>query len=686
MSEKVSSHLILGIDTGGTYTDAALCCETADGMKLLETAKARTTKENLTIGIRNAVAKLNHDLLGQVCRVSLSTTLATNACVEDMGGDVQLVLMNKERTLSPSLCTEYGLPAPEHIIFLPGDINTEGIILERPSHEEIFAALRPVCSPGTCVAISGVFSTRNPELELETAAVAQELGAKVVCGRDVAPGQLNYLRRAATALLNGRLQPLIRDFLESVSQALQEFHMEVPIDIVRSDGSLMNHSFALEYPVETLLCGPAASVSGVIHLLNQQEEFSASNTPQDYLIADIGGTTTDLSLVRNGQAVRTKSGVNIGSYRTSVQSVFVETLGLGGDSRLYVESNRKLALDTNRAIPLCVLAVEHPKVKEELSAMSAASPKNWIDTYEFRVLTRQLSEEELAGLSEEEQRLCAFLAERPHTISSCAKHLNRDTYVFKTTHLEQLGFVRKAAFTLTDVLHLEGSFTEYDVEASRLGAQFFTEALNIDESELCRRGRELALFRLYHAIVRMCIHQDRPRLRQRDESGIERMIESAFYGGALIDTSFHLPIALVGIGAAAEAFLPEVSKRLSTTLILPKAAPVANAVGAAASSVRAEATREIKFSTDEKYVVSGGETTLIYDTYEEAVKEALRQAKDAAVQLARARGILGALQINVTQQRNILDTKSKYGALSFDFGGTVTATAEAESSKLLHGV
>ena len=77
------SRLILGIDTGGTYTDAAVCREVSGHLTLLESAKSRTTKENLTIGIRNAVEKLKPDLLKQISRVSLSTTLATNACVEN---------------------------------------------------------------------------------------------------------------------------------------------------------------------------------------------------------------------------------------------------------------------------------------------------------------------------------------------------------------------------------------------------------------------------------------------------------------------------------------------------------------------------------------------------------------------------------------------------------------------------
>lgn len=674
------TQYILGIDTGGTYTDAALCCETPEGLRMFCSAKARTTKENLTIGIRNAVAGLDRELLKNTSRVSLSTTLATNACVEDMGGEVRLVLITPDKPLDRQAYIEYGLPEPEQIVFLNGKMSAQGIVQERLTREEIREKLAPFCRPGVCMAVSGLFSTRNPELEQEAAEIAAELGAKVICGKDVAPGQLNYLRRAATALLNGRLQPLIRDFLESVKEALKEFKLNVPIDIVRSDGSLMNHAFALEYPVETLLCGPAASVAGVMNLIEDDKK--------DYIIADIGGTTTDLSIVKKGHAVRTEEGVNIGSYRTSVQSVFVETLGLGGDTRLYADKSGHLALDTNRAVPLCVLAFEYPEIKTELREM-LDDPYTPVYIYEYRVLVRKPQPEELAVLTEKEKLLCEFLEKRPGNIKECAEIIGRDMYVFNSTHLEQMGLVRKAAFSLTDILHLEGEFRAFDTEASLLGARIFSAFLKEDVEEICRKARELAVLRLYRAIIRMCIHQDQPKLRQTDEAGIDRMIETAFYGGNLIQNSFRLPVPLVGVGAAAQAFLPDVAEKLGTKAILPDAAPVANAVGAAASVVRAEVRLEIHVDREEskpRYLIMGVGDERMFASYEEAMEEAGAIAKKRAEELARARGILGALKFTVTDSRNVLEMDSVYGAQSFDFGGSVIVSAEAESSMDARGV
>jgi len=677
------SRLILGIDTGGTYTDAAICREDSHGLTLVTSAKSRTTKDNLTIGIRNAVQRLDPELLKQVYRVSLSTTLATNACVENMGSNVAVVIIDSEPPLEEKTYTDCGLPAPKDILFLPGVINVNGEILERPAREDILTALSPVCAPGVSVAISGVFSTRNAELENEVAEIARELGAKTVCGRDVAPGQLNYIKRAATAMLNGRLQPIIRNFLNAVGQALQELNLDVPIDIVRSDGSLMSRDFALEYPVETLLCGPAASVSGVISLLNSSESDHAAISEQDYIIADMGGTTTDLSLVLKGQAVRTKDGVNIGSYRTCVQSIFVETLGLGGDTRLFADRSGILCLDTNRAIPLCVLASDYPEIKAELHSLAEDNRFIWnhIHSYEYRVLVRQPLPEELQYLSEEEKDICKLTAKRPFSVYACAAEINRDPYLLRTDRLEQLGILRKSAITLTDLLHIEGGFTAYDSEASKLGARLFCTFFKIDEEEFCRRGRELATFRLYRAIIKMCLQKDHPNFSSTDEAGIEKMIETAFAGGGLVETSFRLPCALVGIGAAAQAFVPDVGKHLSAPVILPQGAAVANAIGAAASSFRTESHREILYNsiTDFPYQVFGGNSPHSFETYEEALEEAKQQAEQEVIRLARARGILGKLNIQVNDQRNLLQNETQFGTITIDLGGIVTAIAEAET-------
>jgi N-methylhydantoinase A/oxoprolinase/acetone carboxylase beta subunit len=120
----------LGIDTGGTYTDAVIYDFGIE--KVLHTAKSITVKEDLSIGINNTLDQLPQELLRQVKIVSLSTTLATNACVEGKGSRVKLILIGCDREIIEKYGWEYGLPAASDIIFLSGGHGQKGEMIEEP--------------------------------------------------------------------------------------------------------------------------------------------------------------------------------------------------------------------------------------------------------------------------------------------------------------------------------------------------------------------------------------------------------------------------------------------------------------------------------------------------------------------------------------------------------------------------
>src|SRR5690606_30033303 len=106
-----------------------------------------------------------------------------------------------------------------------------------------------------------------------------------------------------------------------IKKSLAARGVKAPLVIVRSDGSLMSEEFSKVRPVETLLCGPAASVMGGIEITQEQ----------NCLIVDMGGTTTDIAIVKNGVPVKAEEGISIGNWRTFVKGVYIETFGLGGD-------------------------------------------------------------------------------------------------------------------------------------------------------------------------------------------------------------------------------------------------------------------------------------------------------------------------------------------------------------------
>lgn len=164
--------------------------------------------------------------------------------------------------------------------------------------------------------------------------IRAERNIPVVCGHQLF-SESNIVKRGASALLNARLISVIEDFLAAVRRVLQERGIHLPVVIVRSDGSLMTGKFTASRPVETLLCGPVASVMGAAELTQEQ----------DCVVVDIGGTTTDIAFVKRGKPQRVKTGVRIGKWNTFVKGLFVDTFGLGGDSGIVLDDELKVQLE-----------------------------------------------------------------------------------------------------------------------------------------------------------------------------------------------------------------------------------------------------------------------------------------------------------------------------------------------------
>ena len=142
---------ILGMDTGGTYTDGVII--DAAERKIICKSKALTTKEDLTIGIKNCMDALDFGRMDEISSVSLSTTLATNAIVEGRGADVGLIYMGSE--------PEEAVPAAETAL-VKGRFDIMGRLKEDIDEDEIRAVLKAMKGKVEALAISGYASVRNP--------------------------------------------------------------------------------------------------------------------------------------------------------------------------------------------------------------------------------------------------------------------------------------------------------------------------------------------------------------------------------------------------------------------------------------------------------------------------------------------------------------------------------------------
>jgi N-methylhydantoinase A/oxoprolinase/acetone carboxylase beta subunit len=366
--------IALGIDTGGTYTDAALVDQ--DTGRVLGAAKALTTRHDLSIGIGQAVqAVLERSTHGagavsaaDVELVGLSTTLATNAIVEGQGGPVCLLLIGYD----PSLIERYGRQkdlVTDDVVYLRGGHDAAGNQVAPLDESAARAAILSRRDQAEAFAISGYFGVRNPAHELRVRELVEELTAPygpdgqalpVTCGHELT-SRLDAVRRATTVALNASLIPLLRELISTVRHTLDDLGVAAPLMIVKGDGSLVRAEWAMQRPVETILSGPAASVVGAWHLGGRQ----------DVWVVDVGGTTTDIAVLRKGRPRLNPEGARVGRWRTMIEAADVHTVGLGGDSHVRLDGNRfpgsgGMTIGPRRVVPLCLLAAEYPRVMAEL--------------------------------------------------------------------------------------------------------------------------------------------------------------------------------------------------------------------------------------------------------------------------------------------------------------------------------
>lgn len=310
--------LLLGVDTGGTYTDAVLI---RDESEVIASAKSLTTRQDLAIGVGGAVrAVLEHTGVepAEISMAALSTTLATNALVEGQGGRVALIYIG----FSAQDLERHGLRDAlkgDPALILAGGHTHAGSEAAPLDKEALITFLETESAGISGFAVAGVFATRNPAHELEVARIIQErTDVPVTCSHQLS-AKLNGPKRALTAVLNARLIGMIDRLINRAAETLVTLGIEAPMMVVRGDGALMSAEQARARPIETILSGPAASIVGARWMTGAEHA----------LVSDIGGTTTDVALIERGLPKIDPDGAQVGGFRTMVEAVAMRTTGLG---------------------------------------------------------------------------------------------------------------------------------------------------------------------------------------------------------------------------------------------------------------------------------------------------------------------------------------------------------------------
>jgi len=321
--------MILGIDVGGTHTDAVLI----DHFTVLKKAKVLTNEQNLLTSLLAVTNELvDESAIHQLERVVLSTTISTNAIVQNKVDRVGMLIVSGPG-LPPSL-----YEVSQDTYFLSGYINHRGMEIAGIDRKEAARMRDRFRSDGIRhVGIVGKFSTRNPCQETELREIVCDQLRHVSLGHRMS-GHLNFPRRIATTYLNESIWDIYQRFVQQVLHFVHERGINVPIYILKADGGTFEISQSMEFPVQTILSGPAASIMGIL---------TTTGCLSDAIALDIGGTTTDIAVFADGVPLFESFGVTIEGHKTLIRGLKTRSIGVGGDSVVRLQ-NEQISIGPQR--------------------------------------------------------------------------------------------------------------------------------------------------------------------------------------------------------------------------------------------------------------------------------------------------------------------------------------------------
>lgn len=347
--------MLLGLDVGGTFTDAVII----DAHRVVATAKRRTTKDNLMNGIGEALdAVLEGYDTSNIEQVTLSTTVVTNTIVEAKEQVVDLyVITGPGRNVDDIF--------PVEPIYLQGYTDHRGIVVERTPADAVrgIANMVQARSGTDLAAVSAKFGVRNPQEELS---ITEELKNTyhTISNGSLLSGSLNFPRRTISAYFNSAVTPVFTVFKKNVEDALSARNILAPLHILKADGGSLPMEHMVSRPVETAFTGPAATVLGLSALGVIGNKHTVA--------LDIGGTTTDISLWKHGKPLMTKNGVSIREYPSAVRSFAVTSVGIGGESVIRLK-NGNLTVGPERVGPSVALGGVEPTLGDALIVLGHAN-------------------------------------------------------------------------------------------------------------------------------------------------------------------------------------------------------------------------------------------------------------------------------------------------------------------------
>lgn len=657
--------LLLGVDTGGTYTDAVLL---RDEREVIASAKALTTRHDLALGIGEAIANVLQSSGAapeDIGLASLSTTLATNALVEGQGGRVGLVYIGfREKDLQAHGLFDAlgGDPA----LVIAGGHNHAGGQAQALDKAALASWLK--ADQGiSAYAVAAQFATRNPAHEFAASEMIRDVtGRPVSCSHHLS-AKLNGPKRALTAVLNARLIGMITRLIEKAEGKLVELGIHAPLMVVRGDGALISAAQARARPIETILSGPAASIVGARWMTGAKTA----------LVSDIGGTTTDVAVLRDGRPMIDPAGAQVGRWRTMVEAVAMHTTGLGGDSEVHVLEEGLtggIALGPRRVVPVSLMAMDAPKLVHETLDKQLRSTRP--GEYDARFV-RPVPGVEADGLSDRDAALLARMGDAVQPLGDVLKMRLEAQALLR---LVRRGLVQVSGVTPSDASHVLGRQDTWDGQAAEKAMQLLARkrtgsgnVLATDAKDMAQMVVDRLTYQTSLALLEVAFAEENadfglPPAQLARHVLLQRGLDQ-HRGFVRLEAGINLPV--IGLGASASSYYPAVGARLSAKMILPEHAGVANAIGAVVGRVTIRRTGTVTSPSEGRFRVHL-ETGPEDYTEAEAAMHALQAALEHDAR--REAKAAGAQDIHLRVTRGVKSAKAEAREMFIEAVITVEAS------------
>lgn len=551
--------LTLGIDTGGTYTDAVLINE---HKKIIARAKSFTTHDNLTKGISRCIDMMDITEPRDICEVHISTTLAVNSILERRFEKIGLLQIDEEIEVKP--------PA-NYTMTIRNPFRAEAAARYVDKLSDMTEIRKAFSGNVDYIVVTSPGRRNSQHYERHVAdLIRRDADINVFCASEYSSAD-DYTERTVAAILTIYLMPVVDQWIHSVEDMMQEKGISAVLKIMNAMGELISCEQAREKPLTTLFSGLAASVKGGLALTDLK----------DFLLVDIGGTSSDITRIIGRQFREVKEYTKVDEFLIREKTMDVQTFGIGGDSHIKLSQLGNVTAGPQKAVPICVMCSRYPYLREELE--QCRRPDNYemltVQDVDCFIGVRGYRHGDLTDL---EKDIVEFLVDNPHNVFIISEHFKRDPDALHLDRLVKKGAVRLISITPTDVLHAEKKYTEWDAESSNTAIRHMAKQMKVSKTACIAAIKEAISGKLIRSCMQSIANFEKEQFDFEESAGAAFMLDR-FYGdsSSMLEMTFRINKPIVALGAPAGTWLKQVADKLDTEVIIPEYGEVANAFGAA---------------------------------------------------------------------------------------------------------